>query len=178
MMGFSDTEITVSEDVGTVQVGLEVFQAPLVSPEFVNSGAGFGSDVFAIEGSASGIQMIVLFTVLTQSIDTIHMRYIPVVDRGTNILILCTAKSFNTVATDDFSTAGNLIVSLTFDALNNIFVIDPATFSVMIVDDNITEGNEDLFVSLTRLFTFSDIVIRSPNVSRLIIQDIGMTAFT
>ena len=92
-----------------------------------------------------------------------------------NILILCT---FNTVATDDFSTAGNLIVSLTFDALNNIFVIDPATFSVMIVDDNITEGNEDLFVSLTQLFTFSDIVIRSPNVSRLIIQDIGMTAFT
>ena len=54
-MGFSDTEITVLEDVGTVEVGLEVFQAPLVAPELVDSGVVFGSSVFAVEGSASGI---------------------------------------------------------------------------------------------------------------------------
>ena len=57
VMGFSDTEITVSEDVGTVQVGLEVFQMPLISPEFANSGMQFGSMVTAVAGSALGIYL-------------------------------------------------------------------------------------------------------------------------
>ena len=96
--------------------------------------------------------------------------------RHNNIFTHC--KSFNTLATDDFSAAANQIVSLTFDAPNNTFVIDPATFPVMITDDNITEGNEDLFISLTQVFTFSDIVIRSPDVARLIIQDNGMAPLT
>lgn len=55
MIGFSDTEITVSEDVGTVQVGLQVFQMPLISLEFANNPTAFGSLVSAVAGSAIGI---------------------------------------------------------------------------------------------------------------------------
>ena len=57
VMGFSDTEITVSEDVGTVQVGLQVFQMPLISPQFVNNPVQFGSMVSAVAGSALGIYL-------------------------------------------------------------------------------------------------------------------------
>ena len=55
-MGVSDTEITVSENVGTVQVGLQVFNPPSVSDEFANTLGitGFGSNVFAVAGSATG----------------------------------------------------------------------------------------------------------------------------
>ena len=56
------------------------------------------------------------------------------------------------------------------------FVITPPTFPVMIMDDNVAEGEEELTVVLTQFLP--DIVIRAPNVSRLIIQDNGMAALT
>ena len=68
------------------------------------------------------------------------------------------------------------VVILTYNATTDTFVITPPTFPVMITEDNVAEGEEELTVVLTQFLP--DIVIRAPNVSRLIIQDNGMTALT
>lgn len=56
-MGFTDTEITVSEDDGTVQVGLEVLlPAPdLISSSFTSANLIYRTDVFTANGSATGM---------------------------------------------------------------------------------------------------------------------------
>ena len=75
-------------------------------------------------------------------------------------------------APDDFTSVGGVTVTLSYN-INTNFTLSPAMVSVNINDDNIPEQKEELSLSLTRLFSFPDIVIRAPNVSRLIIQDNG-----
>ena len=69
---------------------------------------------------------------------------------------------------DDFS-AANVIFTLMLDVLTSTFTLSPDTFPVMITDDTVPEETEELFLTLTQFLP--DIVIRAPNVSRLIIQD-------
>lgn len=55
------------------------------------------------------------------------------------------------------------------EVITGTFTLDPNTFPVMITDDNVPEGVEELSLTLTQFLP--DIVVRAPNVSRLIIQD-------
>ena len=145
MVGFSETEITVSEDIGTVDVGLQVFQQPLVSAEFINSNMGFLSTVFTVEGTALGMN---------------HTSYM-----FTCLFIW----SFNIPAMDDFTAISSAAISISVNLLSASFELMPPMITVTITNDNIPEELEEFSLSLTQLF--QDRVIGQPNVSRLIIED-------
>ena len=90
---------------------------------------------------------------------------------------MCYLYFINTPDGDDY-TGISRQVSLGFDAVTAMFQISPATLMVDIVDDDIREDDEELTLILIPGIAFfpRDIVIRSPNVTRLIIaNDDGKT---
>ena len=52
-----ETEVIVSEDVGTVSVGLQVTDVPDISLEFANAMFGYQPNLFTVDTSTSAVGM-------------------------------------------------------------------------------------------------------------------------
>lgn len=73
---------------------------------------------------------------------------------------------------DDFTTTDSTI-NLRFDALSGRFLLTALPIVVTVENDDIVEGDEEFTLNLVQgaVLGNRDIVVRSPNVSRIIIID-------
>ena len=146
-----ETEGIVSEDVGTVSVGLQVTGVPDISLEFANAMFGYQQNLFTVDTGTSAVGM----RVGNQSLPHMILTF------------------FSPPPAPDDYTSITALVNVFYNLASSSFVLSPDTAMLMITDDSDPEDTEEVTLNLTPGF-FSggrNIVILSPNETRVIITD-------